>query len=67
VRRHLNLDINHIYAVGDSRNDLEMLTYAGCGIAMGNASKDAKEAADYITTDLWEDGIWNALEHFDLM
>jgi hydroxymethylpyrimidine pyrophosphatase-like HAD family hydrolase len=34
---------------------------------MGNASKDAKEAADYITTDLWEDGIWNALEHFDLM
>jgi hypothetical protein len=67
VRRHLNLDIDHIYAVGDSRNDLEMLTYAGCGIAMGNATKDAKDAADYITTDLWDDGIWNALSHFGLI
>ena len=45
----------------------EMLAFAGIGVAMGNAWPDARAAADYITTDVDKDGIWNALEHFGLL
>lgn len=54
-------------AVGDSINDIEMLRYAKIGIVMGNGTQIAKENADYITTGLYEDGIWNAMEHFGLL
>ncbi len=54
-------------AVGDSINDIEMLRYAQIGIVMGNGTQIAKDNADYITTGLYEDGIWNALKHFGLI
>ena len=40
---------------------------AGVGVAMGSANDEAKEAADYVTTDLLDDGIWNACRHFALI
>ena len=49
-------------AIGDSNNDLPMLQCAHTSIAMGNSSKQVLEAADYITTDVDKDGIWNALK-----
>lgn len=47
--------------IGDSNNDLTMLEHAGCAIAMGNSSKQVLEMADFVTTDVMDDGIWNAL------
>lgn len=55
------------YAFGDSNNDAEMLQTAGYGIAMGNSCEELKELADYVTTDITEDGIYNALMHFKLI
>ena len=49
-------------AIGDSNNDITMLECVNTSIAMGNSSKAVLEMADYITTDVDEDGIWNALE-----
>ena len=54
-------------AFGDSDNDLEMVEYAGIGVAMGNAVESVKKAADYVTSHIDEDGIWNACEHFGLL
>lgn len=54
-------------AFGDGGNDMEMLDYAGVGIAMGNAGDEVKKAADYITEDVDKDGIWQALLHFGLI
>lgn len=54
-------------AFGDSDNDLEMLEYAGIGVAMGNAVHCVKEAADYVTDHIDEDGLWNALKHFEII
>jgi len=34
---------------------------------MGNATPIAKEAAEYVTTDIHENGIWNALKHYNLI
>ncbi len=64
---HLGIDKDNTYAIGDSINDLEMLKFAGHSIAMGNATPIAKEAAEYITTHIHEDGIMNALKHYGLI
>lgn len=64
---HLDISQEDTYAIGDSVNDLDMLGYVGHGIAMGNASQVAKDAAEYITTDIHDDGIYNALKHYGLI
>ena len=63
----LGIDRTDTFAVGDSVNDLSMLEYAGVGIAMGNGSPEAKAAADYVTTDLNEDGIYHAMRYYGLI
>ena len=54
-------------AFGDAENDLDMLAYAGIGVAMGNASEAVKHAADYVTASVDEKGIEQALCHFRLI
>lgn len=54
-------------AFGDSMNDYEILHAAGIGIAMGNAIEKLKEAADYVTGDIGDDGVLNACRHFGLI
>ena len=65
VARQLELDINECIAFGDGGNDLSILKAAGIGVAMGNANDDVKAVANYVTTSVDEDGIWNALKHFN--
>ena len=54
-------------AFGDSGNDIDMLKKAGLGICLENGSKDAKEAADYITDSVDQDGVYKALVKFGLI
>ena len=58
----LGIPMADTVAIGDSSNDLEMLRCAGTGIAMGNATAAVRAMADYVTTDVTEDGIRNALD-----
>lgn len=55
------------YAFGDELNDLGMLSFVECGIAMGNSVPEVKEIADYITTSNEADGIWNACKQLGLL
>ncbi len=61
------ITLDECMAFGDSDNDLEMIRMCGIGVAMGNATEELKEASDYVTTGINEDGIWNALKHFELI
>lgn len=54
-------------AFGDGHNDMNMLKYVGIGVAMGNAEEEVKAIADYVTSDVDEDGIEKALKHFDIL
>ncbi len=63
----LEADRSNTYAFGDGANDLEMLEFAGTGIAMGGGADAAKEHADYVTDDIHEDGLYNACKHFGLI
>ena len=48
-------------AFGDGGNDIQMLEHVHLGVAMGNAVDSAKQAADYVTDPVDDDGISNAL------
>ena len=54
-------------AFGDGENDMGMLGLAGIGVAMGNAEEKVKKIADYVTDDIDEDGLANALRQYDLI
>jgi hydroxymethylpyrimidine pyrophosphatase-like HAD family hydrolase len=56
----LGLDAASAIGIGDSSNDIEMLQVCGVGIAMGNATDQIKAHADYVTTSVLDDGVWNA-------
>ena len=53
----LNMNMSDIVAVGDSLNDMAMITEAGLGIAMGNAQEEVKQAADVTTLHHNQDAI----------
>lgn len=63
----LNIPLENVYAFGDSENDLDMLSYVPHGIAMGNGTENAKEAAEFVTSDIHEDGIYQGLKHYGLI
>ena len=56
-----------VMAFGDGGNDVEMIEYAGIGVAMGNALPDVRKHADYVTSTVDEDGIVAALRHFRIL
>lgn len=63
LKNHLGIDKADIIAFGDGDNDIEMMKAVGIGIAMGNGTPGVKEAADYVTTNIDDDGIYKALKH----
>lgn len=63
----LGIARENAYAFGDAYNDIDMIRFAGTGIAMGNAYTETKAAADYVTDTADHDGIAKALKHFSLI
>lgn len=55
---YLGIDKKDTIAFGDSMNDYEMINFVECGIAMGNACKELKEAASRVCKSVDEDGIY---------
>jgi|SRR5947209_8778717 len=53
-----------VLAVGDSRNDVPMLRWAGTGVAMGNALPEVRESVHYVTAPNDQDGVARAIERF---
>ncbi len=67
VIEYLGADMEDTIAIGDGENDMEMLQAAYVGIAMGNANPQLKKIADYVTTDVQEDGLKNAFVQYHLI
>jgi Cof subfamily protein (haloacid dehalogenase superfamily) len=64
LAQRYGLSRDQIMAIGDSFNDLEMIRYAGIGVAVANAAPQVKEAADYVTLSNEEAGVAEALIRF---
>lgn len=67
VRRLLRIPQKRVMAIGDGRNDIDMLQWAarlGRGIAMGQAPREVKAAANEVTATDLDDGVARVLEGF---
>lgn len=64
---YLGADLTDCYAFGDSINDMEMLKYVPHAVGMGNAVPEVFEVVEHRTTEVTEDGIKKALEHYGLI
>ena len=62
VAKLRGIEPQEVVVMGDNLNDLEMIKWAGLGIAMGNAEPIIKEASDYITATNEEDGVAQAIQ-----
>lgn len=60
----LGLQSENVMAIGDNFNDLEMLQYAGIGVAMGSAPDGVKEIADWVAPDVNGEGAAVAIKKF---
>ncbi|WP_188205299.1 sugar-phosphatase [Desemzia incerta] len=63
----LGLTPDEVMAIGDNENDLDMIQFAGMGVAMGNAVPIVKENATYITDTNANDGVATVIEKFALI
>jgi Cof subfamily protein (haloacid dehalogenase superfamily) len=62
----LGLQAQDVMTIGDNFNDVEMISYAGVGVAMGNAPDAVKAGANWVAPDVEEDGVAVAIEQFVL-
>lgn len=64
---YLHEDASNTISFGDANIDLSMFECCAYNVAMGNGGKEIKEAADYITDDVNENGLYNAFKHLELI
>lgn len=67
VAERLGVQQSEVLAIGDGLNDLEMLRWAGTGVAMGHAPEQLRAVADWVTTEGPGDGVREAMAHFGLI
>lgn len=64
VAARFGIEAANVIAFGDMPNDVSMLGWAGCGVAMANGHQDALDAADEVTAANHEDGVAQILERW---
>lgn len=66
LAQSLGIEAQEVMAIGDSPNDLDMLEYAGWGVAMANAVQEVRQIARYVTLSNDDDGVAEAIEKLAL-
>jgi hydroxymethylpyrimidine pyrophosphatase-like HAD family hydrolase len=64
VAQRLGVDRSEVCAIGDNLNDEDMVSWAGFGVAMGNAPQALKSVAKYVTGSIAEAGVAQVIERF---
>ncbi len=67
VLEYYGYNPDNAMSLGDNPNDIEMLQFTGTSVAMGNAVREVKAVADYITSDIDADGWAKAMRHYKLI
>lgn len=63
----LDADMADTIAMGDAKVDTPMFEACATSVCMGSGGEEAKAAADFVTTDVDKDGLWNAFSHLGLV
>ena len=65
--KHLKADKKQTVAFGDAKIDIPMFDYCAYSVAMGNAGPETKAAADYVTTSVEADGLFNGFKNIGVI
>lgn len=66
ILKELKLTPDQVLAIGDADNDIEMVQFAGIGVAVANATPKLKEVANHVLSSNDDDGVAEAIERFVL-
>jgi hydroxymethylpyrimidine pyrophosphatase-like HAD family hydrolase len=66
LAEYYQVSSDEVIAVGDNNNDIDMIKYAGMGVAMGNAENKVKDVAQYITATNTDGGIVRVIQEYIL-
>lgn len=66
LAKTLGINQSEIIGIGDNHNDKELIVTAGLGVAMGNAVKEMKDIADFVSLSNNEEGVKHVIEKFVL-
>ena len=64
---HIGIDHAMAIGIGDAAVDIPMMEYCGKSVAMGNAPDEVKAVADYVTSDVDHDGLYQAFREMELL
>ncbi len=64
LQKYWGLKDDEILTIGDQNNDIELLKAGGIKVAMGNATAELKQIADYVTDSVYDDGFIKAIKRF---
>jgi Cof subfamily protein (haloacid dehalogenase superfamily) len=64
LSKHLGFTGEHTVAFGDGENDIELVEWAGYGVAVANAHDRVKEEAEFVCPSVDEEGVAQVLEAF---
>lgn len=67
VLAHYGFSKKEALGFGDDLQDISLAEHVGHFVAMGNGKEEVKQAAEFVTTPVWEDGLRNGLLHFELL
>lgn len=67
IIKYYGISLEEVMAFGDGGNDISMLKHVAYGIAMGNASQQVKDNANYVTCNVDKNGIYEACKHFKIL
>ncbi len=67
VIEKMNIPFENTYAFGDGTNDIEMIKAVCHGVAMGECADGARNAAEYVTDTVINEGITKAFKHYNLI
>ncbi|MDD3223201.1 MAG: Cof-type HAD-IIB family hydrolase [Clostridium sp.] len=67
LQKKFKVKTSEVIAIGDNYNDIDMIKYAGMGIAMGNAPEDVKKYANAVTLTNDEDGVAEAIKKYVIL
>lgn len=66
LEKFYNISKDEVLTIGDHNNDIELIKAGGIGVAMGNATDELKNVADFVTDTVENDGFVKAMEKFVL-
>jgi hypothetical protein len=66
LANHLKIPRRQVMAIGDGDNDMDMIQWAGMGVAMGNAPASVRAVSDYVADSVEVDGLAKVIERFIL-